>query len=306
MLTAEIINQNIQGLTEDQVNAFLKLNDNDFGSRIGEVYRRMDETISQNTGVSRQGDEKTYNYLARAMQSVQEKLSQSTELTKQLDALKQTNADLEKKIAEGIKDEDSIKALKKAQADLLGVQEQYNVLKGEYDKAKESHAKELFDLQIGGELRSAASGIKFKSELPQSVTDVILNQAIAKVKGMNPVYADNNGVKTLIFQDSNGATLRNPENSLNAYTAGELLMRELKAMQVLDEGRKGAGAGTKPNGNQPSETTVDLSAARNQVEAMGIIENILGKKGLVKGSNQYQQMMDAMWKENNVSSLPQR
>ena len=306
MLTAEIINQNISGLTEDQVNAFLKLNDNDFGTRIGEVYRRMDETISQNTGVSRQGDEKTYNYLARAMQSVQEKLSQSGELTKQLDALKQTNADLEKKIAEGIKDEDSVKALKKAQADLLSVKEQFNVLKGEYDLAKESHVKELFDLQIGGELRSAAGGIKFKSELPQSVTDVILNQAIAKVKGMNPVYVDNGGVKTLVFQDSNGATLVNPENALNPYTAGELLLKELKAMQVIDEGRKGAGAGTKPQGAQPTEHAVDLSAARNQVEAMDIIENILGKKGLVKGTSQYQSELDAMWKENKVSSLPQR
>jgi Asp-tRNA(Asn)/Glu-tRNA(Gln) amidotransferase B subunit len=139
--------------------------------------------------------------------------------------------------------------LTQAQADLENVRKQYDTLKTETDTMKVQHAQELMGLQVDNEIRSAMGGIKFKAEFPQAVTDTILNQAIAKIKGMNPEFVDDGqGGKRLVFNDANGAIMRNPDNRLEAYTAAELLTKELKTMGVLDEGRKGAGAGSAPAG----------------------------------------------------------
>ena len=64
MLTAELINGNITGLSEEQVSAIVELSRNDenqvIGQRIGEIYRELDNTIAASTGIAREGAEKTY------------------------------------------------------------------------------------------------------------------------------------------------------------------------------------------------------------------------------------------------------
>lgn len=306
----------LSGLTEAQINAIITLSQNDensvLGTRIGEIYRQMDATIASATGVQRNGDEKTYNYLERATKDIAEKAKGVDGLNNQIAALTKEKARLEKVIADGTGDAETKKALAQAQKDLAAVTKQFTDLHTEYETAKANHATELFNVKIENELSVATANIKFKPELPQSVTGVILNQAIAKIKGMNPEYIDNgNGGKVLAFKDGNGAIMRNPDNMLNPYTATDLIAKELKTMGVLDEGKPKPGGGTEPpkggrGGNGGNGGTIDVSGARNRVEAYDAISNALMQQGMTVGSAEFDAAMTQAWKDNNVSSLPER
>ena len=307
MLTGDTV---LGSLSEEQMNAIVTLSKNDedavIGARFREVYNQLDETIARETGIARNGDEKTYLYLERAAKELAAKANSVDGLNTKINELTRERDRLKKAVEEGAADETLRKQLTQAQADLENVRKQYDTLKTETDTLKVQHAQELMGLQVDNEIRSAMGGIKFKVEFPQAVTDTILNQAIAKIKGMNPEFVDDGqGGKRLVFNDANGAIMRNPDNRLEAYTAAELLTKELKTMGVLDEGRKGAGAGSAPaGGGGQGAAFVDVSLARTQNEAQEIIARQLMQQGLVNGSAEFQQKMDEAWRDNNVSALP--
>ena len=72
MITVEMLNtqQELVGLTDAQKQAIALLSKNDeevvIGNRFREVYNQLDATIAKETGIARNGDEKTYLYLERA------------------------------------------------------------------------------------------------------------------------------------------------------------------------------------------------------------------------------------------------
>lgn len=76
MLTQEIIvaNDALKGLSEEQIGAIVTLSQNDeneqFRIKFGEHYRQLDESIEQHSGVARNGAEKTYDYLPRAIDTM--------------------------------------------------------------------------------------------------------------------------------------------------------------------------------------------------------------------------------------------
>lgn len=311
MLTQEIIKQQstLASLTDEQVSAIVTLSQNDesavIGQRIGELYRQLDATIARETGIERNGDEKTYLYLERAAKALAERAKDADGLSKQVETLTKEKSKLEKAIAEGTGGEEAKKALTQAQKDLAAVTKQFTELKADYDNVKAQHEKELFGIKVENEINAATAGLKFKADFPASVTSVILSQAIQKVKGMNPEFIDDGkGGKTLAFKDETGAVRRNPENQLNPYTAGELLTKELKEMGVLDEGRKVTGTGTKPPTGAEGSAFVDVSGARTRSEANEIITQQLMQQGLVNGSEAFQAALDQAWKDNNVAALP--
>lgn len=308
MLTADTV---LGSLTEEQMNAICTLSKNDedavIGGRFREVYNQLDETIARETGIARNGDEKTYNYLERAAKALAAKANSVEGLNVKINELTRERDKFKKAVEEGAADEQLKKQLAQAQADLDNVRKQYDTLKTESDQLKVQHAQELFGLQVDSEIRSTMGGIKFKSEFPQAVIDTIVNQAIEKIKGMSPEYMDDgNGGKVLAFKDDKGVVLRNSENHLYPYTAGELLTKELKAMGIVDEGRQAAGAGSKPNagGAGGGGAVVDITMARTQTEAQEIIARTLMQQGLVNGSDEFQAKMDEAWRENNVAALP--
>lgn len=311
MLTQDIIKQQnaLASLTDEQVNAIVTLSQNDesavIGQRIGELYRQLDATIARETGVERNGDEKTYLYLERAAKQLAERAKNADGLTKQVETLAKEKSKLEKAIAEGTGGEEAKKALSQAQKDLAAVTKQFTELKADYDNVKAQHEKELFGIKVENEISAATAGLKFKADFPASVTSVILSQAIQKVKGMNPEFIDDGaGGKILAFKDETGAIRRNPENQLNPYTAGELLTKELKEMGVLDEGRRVTGTGTKPPTGAMGSTSVDVSGARTRSEANEIITQQLMQQGLVNGSEAFQAALNQAWKDNNIAALP--
>lgn len=313
MLTTELLKQQseLQGLTDEQMTAIATLSQNDedavIGKRFGEVYRQLDDIIQKSTGVQRNGDEKTYLYLERAAKELSGKAEQAGEYAKQVADLQKEKNRLEKVIADGGADGETKKLLSQAQKDLADVTKQYVELKASYDKQGEKHAAEIIGIRIDNELALAKAGIMFKKDLPKAVTDVLLNQAVAKVKAMNPEYVnDGNGGKVLAFLGADGAVMRNAENGLKPYTAQELVLQDLKAMGVIDEGVKRAGTGTTPPAHEAGKggEPVSVSGARTQTEATDIITEMLLKRGMVNGSREFQENFNKAWEDNNIKALP--
>ncbi len=300
----------LAGLTDEQKNAIALMSKNDeevvIGNRFREVYNRLDESIAKETGIARNGDEKTYNYLERAAKTLAAKANSVDGLNTKIADLTKERDKLKQQVAEG-GDEATRKQLAQAQKDLEAVRTQYDTLKADFDKAKTDHAAELLGVQIDNVLAGAQAGLKFKAEFPQAATDTLLAQALTKIKGMNPDFIDDGkGGKRLVFKGENGEIVRDPENHLEPYTAEALLKKELRAMGILDEGRKAVGVSSvAPQRTSSKEgVVVDLSVARTQVEATDIIHNQLNAMGLVKGSDKYQEAFDAAWKDGNVMDLP--
>ena len=312
MITREMLQGDtaLGTLTDEQINAIVTLSRNDeeavIGGRFREVYNQLDETIARETGIARNGDEKTYLYLERAAKTLAAKANSVDGLNTKITELTNERDRLKKAIEEGTADKTLQKQLAQAQTDLDNVRKQYDTLKAETDNLRTQHAAELLGLQVDNEIRGAVAGIKFKEDYPKAVTDTILNQTINQIKGMKPEFIDNGqGGKTLVFKGQDDAILRNPENHLNPYTAAELLTKELKAMGVLDEGRKAAGISSKPNSTtSTTASAVNTTMARTQTEASEIITKQLMEQGMLNGSKQFQEAFDAAWKDNNVGALP--
>ena len=313
MITQEMLTQDavLNTLSEEQQQAIILMSKNDeetvIGNRFREVYNQLDATIAKETGIARNGDEKTYLYLERAARELAAKANSVDGLNQQIVDLTKQRDELQKAVEKG-GDQLLKQQLQQATRDLDAVRQQYDQLKGEYDQLNSSHATELLGMQIDNALAGAKAGLKFKGELPQAAVDTLLAQAITTVKGMSPEFIDDGkGGKKLAFKGQGGEILRNPENHLEPYTAAELLAKELRQMGILDEGRQATGGGTKPpqpQGGGGGATLVDVSIARTQNEADNIIHNVLNQQGLVRGTKPYQDAYNQAWKDNNVSALP--
>ena len=314
-LTTELLNANaaLSGLTDEQKAAIVEMSQNDettvIGQKTGEIYGGLDADILAASGIAKNGAEKTYEYAKRVIGEIKGQAGNAAELQTMVSELEKEKTRLESVIAKGGADAETKRALEKAQADLANVTKQYGDLRTEFDNAKAEHEKAMFASKLDGEFSKATAGLKFKADLPASVTSVLLQQAITRVKGMNPEYIDDgNGGKVLAFME-NGTPKRNPENNLRPFTATELIAAELKTMGVLDDGRKQTGAGSQENnGTGTGNAITDLSGARTQDEAHEIIAKQLMAQGKINGSKEFADAMAAAWKENHdiIKALPVR
>ena len=315
MLTREILvaNAALSGLTDEQITAITTLSQNDENSVIAkktsEIYGALDEDILTASGIAKNSTEKTYDFAKRVIGEFKTKAESANGLQSQIDTLTKEKARLEKAIADGSADAETVKALKQAKADLANVTTQYTELNTKFEQMKTEHEKEMFGVKIDNELQTAAAGLTFKTGLPESVTKVILAQANEKVKGMNPEYIDDGkGGKILAFKDASGAIMRNPNNQLNPFTPGELLTKELETMGVLEPKRQQPGGGTEPPKRQPGggSITVDASGAKTRTEAYDVLANSLMQQGLTIGSKAFDDAMKQAWQDNNISQLPEK
>lgn len=315
MITKEILvaNSALAGLTEDQINAIITINNNDVAGEIGkktsEIYQKFDQLTKDATGVDRlmgATPEKTYDYLPRAIQEMKKNLGDNEALKTQIQNLTAEKTRLEGELAKGAGAEVQ-RQLDQTKAELANTKAQYNTLQSQMAEKEKAHQAEIFGIRVDNDLNVASKGMQFKSEIPASVQTILLQNAYTKIKGMNPDYIDDgNGGKRLVFRGQDGAVLNNPENQLNPYTAGELLARELK--DVLAVKREVPGGGTKPlgGGSGAGDPAVDVSGAKSQTEAQEILTKQFLAQGMTIGSDQFQEAMDKAWKDNNIINLPIR
>ena len=289
-----LANEALKGLSDEQIAAIETLSKNDedavIGGRFSEVYRQMDSTIEKATGIKRNGDEKTYNYLERAAKEFAGKYAD-------YDSLKTKVGELEQKIATG--GDAALKAqLDSVKGELEAAKGEYATLKATYEKEKGDNARALLNFKIDSEIARAKDGLKFKSGLNEAVMTTLVSQAIANIKAKNPSFEDRGGVQTLVFRDAEGKPLLNAENKLNPYTAKELLTKEFEKMDILEKSpAKGAGG-------EPPKPSATISGATTRIEALTAIEKMLSERGISKTSLDYQREYDKLCEEYKVSDLP--
>jgi hypothetical protein len=311
-LTKETIrgNAELAGLNDKQVAALVQMSQNDendvIGRRIGEVYRTMDETITNVTGVKRDGDEKTYNFLKRAATELKQK-DGASKYTEEIATLKAEKTRLEGLVAKGGNEETQAQ-LARAKADLENVRKEYASLKKQSEKQKAEYETQIFGVRVDNEINNSLAGIKFKPELPESVTKVLMQQAVEKVKGFNPQFIDDGkGGKVLGFHNSDNSVMRNAATNLQPFTARELVERELEALGVL-AGKAAPGAGTQPvqpTGGNGGGVVVDVSSARTRKEFNEIATQSLLQQGKTIGSAEFDTAMQEIVKANEgYKSLP--
>lgn len=304
-LTSETLrgNAELSGLNDQQIAAIVQMSQNDendvIGRRIGEVYRTMDETITSVTGVKRDGDEKTYNFLKRAATELKQKADGASKYTEEIAKLKEEKTRLEGLVAKGAGGEEAQKQLAQAKADLENVQKEFATLKRQSDKQKEEYEKQIFGIRVDNEIKNSISGIKFKTDLPESVTKLLLEQAVEKVKAFNPTYEDDGkGGKILSFRNADNSIMRNAATNLQPFTARELVERELDTLGVL-AGKAAPGAGTQaPPAGGSGGVVVDLSAARTRKEFTEIATQTLLQQGKTIGSNEFDTALQEIYKSN--------
>lgn len=283
MLTEETLRESeaLAGLTDEQLKAVAALSRNDeeavIGRRLGEVYRQMDTTIEEATGVKRDGDEKTYVYLKRAASDVAARLKEAEE----------------KAAAPKAAAEEKENPL---HAELAAAKKKYKELKDAFDKAEAAHAAELLGVRVDGEFERAAAGLKISGALPKEVADLVRRQAVAAVKSAYTPKVSEDG--RVVFVGEDGAVKCDAANPFEPVGAAWLLKEEYRRLKVLDEPRRQPGGGTLPKGGSPAVSY------RTQVEAQEAISKELLSKGLARGGNEYQSEFNKLWKESGAQSLP--
>ena len=291
-----IANEALQGLTDEQVSAIEVLSQNSedelFREKMGDHYRKLDASIEEHSGVARNGAEKTYDYLPRAIDAMKAKYEAEIGL------LKTENGNIKSQLDKG-GDEATKAQLANVQRELESTKQQYLDMKTSYEEEKKRGEQALNDYKIGLEIEHAKDGLKIKSGLNEMAIKTLVSQAIANIKAKNPSFEEREGNERLVFHDANGVPLNNPENKLNTYTAKELLIKEFMTMGILDT-KPAVGGGGK--GNEPHLTNV--LGAKTQTEASDIITKTLTTKGLTRGSSEFQAEFNKAWMDNNISSLP--
>lgn len=314
MLTIDLLNANavLSSLNDDQKQAIVTLSQNDenavIAAKTGEIYGNLDTDILSTSGMGKNGTEKTYEYAKRVILDLKGKAENTDALQTQIRSLTQKNAALEKSIAEGNGNEQLNKELKQAKADLANVTNQFVELQKQKEEMSAKYERDIKGMQIDGAMQSAIASVKFKPELPEAATKVLMQQAIDKLKSMNPDFEDDGkGGKVIMFHDETGAVMRNIATNLNPYTAAELLNRELEQMGVLDKGRQAAGGGTQtPTATTGNGNGVSIEGAKTRTEAYDAITSVLVSQGLQPGSKEFGDAMTQAWKDNNISSLPEK
>lgn len=304
-LTREIIEKNLPGLTDEQYSAIVTMSQNDeetyMRTRTREIYNEMDETILAELGVPRDGAEKTYNYLSRAAKAYADKYRDYDTVKAQVRTLEAEKKALQEKVDAGAGDTDLRTRYDSVTKELSNTKKLYNDLKAEFDKARTDHEAALLSMRVDSVLEAAAGTMAIRKDVNAQLAQFALKNAVANVKGMNPSFEDDGkGGKVLVFSNADGSRMNNPDNSLNPFTASELIARELRTLGVLEE----AGAGKGSGGAAPNVGGKTVLGARTRVEAHEAIGKMLSARGLTRGSDEWETEFAKLVDENNVSSLP--
>lgn len=293
-------------LSDEQLSAIAEMSTNDesnvVNTKIGALHGLYDADILKITGVAKNAGEKSYDYMKRVLNDYKTNLGTATT---DIEALKATKAELERKIADGSADAALKQKLADTETRLSQLQTQYDTDKTNYAKTIADLKKREKDIQVGYIFDQAVSGLSFKDGITDSIKNLLLKDARAQVlaKGTPEFIDDGMGGTKLIFRDKNGQILNNPDNNLNPYTAKELLLTIPSLKEVL--GGALAGGGTGPE-TLSVNTVPSLAQARTQVEADELIAKQLMSQGLTRYSAEFINKFNELRAQAGVDKLPLR
>jgi hypothetical protein len=185
-------------------------------SKISELHNRYDEDVFSVTGMKKNPTEKTYDFIKRVLGEMKTKAEKSSSLEVEI-------AKLNQQLKDGTGD-------KKTLADLEAVQRAYKELEEKSKSEVETLKKASEQKEIRYELTSALSGFNFKKGITEPVRKAFVDQVINELTSIAEFREGK-----LVFLDKAGNPMRNAHNTLNPYTAKELLDERLK--EIVDAGR---------------------------------------------------------------------
>lgn len=309
-LTKAVLKANaaLEALSDEQITAIEELSKNDentvIGTKIGELHGQYDNDVLTVTGIAKQQGEKSYDYVKRVLTDYKQKASGTESLNKKITDLQAEIEGYKKTIAEGKGSEAIAQQLRDAQKQLADTQKLYDTDKKKWEENYNSLNTQYQQSLINGEFDKALQGMKFKSIYPESVQKTLIESAKRTVLSTSKAdWVEENGTKKLVFRDTAGNIMTNPENRLNPFTPGELLKRELK--DVLETGRQQQGTGTHAGaGGAGGNNIIDLTGIKTQVEADEAIGKHLMALGYTRGSKEFADESQKIRTENGVDKLP--
>lgn len=291
-------------LTDEQLTAIATMSERDentvIGARIGGLHGQYDTDIFEVTGVKKNDGEKSYDYAKRVLNAykgqVQTLQADKTSLQKQLE---KAGAGADEAIRTQLKD--AKKQVEQLQNELVNKSNEMTAKAEEFTATiKKTHLDYAF--------QAATSGLKFKAGISEPIQKTLLSAAKAEIfaKGSPDLVENQDGSLAIVIRDTEGNILSNPKNNLNPYSISELLM-ETSIKDVLDTGKQQPGGGTGPTrGGGKSESIIDLTGVKNQIEADKAIEAHLLSMGITRDSAAFSEQSLQLRNENNVSALPIR
>ena len=309
-LTIDILKaqEGLTGLTDEQLSSIVGLSERDeeavINKKYGELRGQVDTIVAAESAIGRKEGEKSSDYLTRALKSMKAAADEGATFKTTNETLTAEIEKLKKDIAEG-KGNEQLKAdLDKVQKELAAAKKVNGELQESLTKSAAEYKGKLEGYKMDSELGTAMSGIALKKELAEATKQALMTLAMQNVKGAKHVYDETAGA--FIFQDADGNPLK--DKSLNNLTVAAMLTAELEKMGVLDTGRQQGGAGGQGGSGGGGSTTVDLSMARNKMEADDIIERQLMSQGHAKSDADWQELKDKAYEENKavIEKLPLR
>lgn len=299
----------LAGLTDAQLDAVVTLSSNDetivIGNRIGTLHGQYDTDVLEATGIAKAQGEKSYDYVKRVLKEFKDKAASVDTIKTELDTVKGEKAALETKIKEGSGDAHIKQQLLDTEKRANDLQKLLDDEKANAVTEKTKLEKDLFSVKINTILDKELGQLKFKATIPESVKQVLIENAKAKLTvDSKPEFTTVNGKEVLVFRDATGNILNNQANGLNPFTASELLGQQLRDALEVAIVKPGAGT-TKPTVTVGS-TALDISGARSQVEADEMIETHLLQTGLTRTSEEFAAEQTKIRTELAVDKLPTR
>lgn len=327
-LNADIVQQQdtLKDLTPEQVQAVVTLGNNLFKKEIddttGKWHRRVEDDVKLLYGLDKPDEKmKSHEYLkwakAEADKSMDAKLKEAAEKgSGNTDAIDKANKEIERLKGE-LKDaalkgsellQNDIQIYKKRIADLESHQEDMKAQFAKDRKALEGKISEKVKnnllLKVGFEQNQALVGVEFDPLTPEGVRNTFLQSKWSEILNTytpEQITGDDGSVTTQ-WRDKEGKLVYDPSNLSELATTKSLY---LKAIQpVLKQGRQQNGTGTGSGGAGGGGSTVDLRAAKTQVEADEIIADLLLAKGLQRGTSEFAEEQRKIRDENKVGELP--
>ena len=312
-LTPEVIkaNADLATLSDAQIAAISTLSVNDenhvINTKIGELHGLYDKDVKEVSGIEKNQGEKSYDYVKRVLGDFKSKVEGASELTTKITGYETEIANLKKQISEGKGDEVIRQQLKDAQTELATLKTQYDTDKTAWGTKEKEFSQQITGIQVDTQFEKATAGLKFKAGYPESVQKTLISSAKSAILGTyKPDWVEADGQKIMVFRDAKGEIARNKANSLNPYTAQELINEQLK--EVLDPGKKTTGTGTEDPGKNPQDVieVVDIAGAKTQVQADEIIVKYLMQQGETRGSASFAEKQKKLREDNGVNNLPLR
>lgn len=293
-LTPEVIKANplFASLPDDQLAALATLSVNDearvIGEKIGQMHGQYDTDIKTISGLDKEANEKSFDYLKRTLGKLKTDASSSTELQTKLQTSLAEITDLKKQIQDGNTDAVLKKQLQDAIGEANSLKEQIKTDKETWDKEKNTLLDKASKAELNSEFKAALGGLKFKNIYPASVTNTLVESAKANILAQYKAdWVEIEGKQVMVYRDSKGEIVRNKSNLGNPYTTEELLREALKDTLEVDRKQGGAGTGDPKEKREGAVELADISGATTQVEADELIVKHLIQMGIPRTSQEF-------------------